>query len=105
MEEAYQDEEFGVVLVGEGREGDGAELPAFQPVNSSSVDSHSFLRRDIRPILEVVVLPLLLCLQIQPGQPATATSLSKSKYENLQKITLFFCGLPSRPDHVHCPRV
>lgn len=77
-EEVYQDEELGVVLVGQGRERNGAELPALKPVDSCSVDSHCLLRRDIRPILEVVVLPLLLCLQVQPCQPAPASFTCQS---------------------------
>lgn len=31
---------------------------------------HCFLRRDVRPVLQVVVLPLLFCLQIEPGEAA-----------------------------------
>jgi hypothetical protein len=55
-----EDEEFGVVLVVEGREGDGAVVPRLEPVHREGVDGHRLLRRDVRPVLQVVVLPLLL---------------------------------------------
>mmetsp|Transcript_100146 Transcript_100146/g.251032 ORF Transcript_100146/g.251032 Transcript_100146/m.251032 type:complete len:367 (+) Transcript_100146:3702-4802(+) len=58
-----QDEQFGVVLVIERREGNGRELPRLQPVHGRGVDRHSLLATDVRAILQVVVLALLLSLQ------------------------------------------
>ena len=37
-------------------------------MNSCSINSNSLLGRDVRSILQVIMLTLLLCLQIQPGQ-------------------------------------
>jgi len=39
-----ENEEFGVVLVGERREGDRSEFARFEPVNRGRVDRDSFLR-------------------------------------------------------------
>lgn len=38
--------------------------------HSGGVDGHSLLRRDIGPVLEVVMLPLLLGLKVQAGETA-----------------------------------
>ena len=51
-----QDEELCVVLVGEGREGDGGEPPALEPMNCGRVDRHRFFRRDVGTVLEGVIL-------------------------------------------------
>ena len=64
-----QDEQLGVVLVVQRREGNRSELSGFQPVHGGGVDCHCLLSTDIWAILQVVVLPLLLCLQPQAGQP------------------------------------
>ena len=47
-----QDEQLCVVLVGQRRELDGAELARLQPVHRRGVDGHSLLRRHIRTILQ-----------------------------------------------------
>lgn len=64
-----QDEQFGVMFVGEGREGYRREPSALQPVDHGGVDGHRLLRGDVRPVLQVVVLSLLLRLQVEPSQP------------------------------------
>ena len=46
-----QDEQLGVVLVVERREGDGREAPALQPVHNSGVDSNSLFWGDIGAVL------------------------------------------------------
>ena len=58
------------MLVGEWREGDGRETAALKPVHGGGVDGHSLLGRDIGPVLQVVVLPLLLGLEVESCQPA-----------------------------------
>ena len=63
-----QDEQLGVVLVGERGEGNGGEAAALEPVDRGGVDSHRLLRCDVRPILQVVVLSLLLRLQVESGE-------------------------------------
>ena len=63
-----QDQQLGVVFVGEGREGDGSEPPGLQPVDSGGVDGDRLLRTDVGSILQIVVLSFLLSLQIQPGK-------------------------------------
>mmetsp|Transcript_14739 Transcript_14739/g.38930 ORF Transcript_14739/g.38930 Transcript_14739/m.38930 type:complete len:664 (+) Transcript_14739:435-2426(+) len=65
-----QNEQFGVVLVVEGREWDWRELAGLEPVDSRGVDGHGLLAADVRSVLEVVVLPLLLGLQPQAREPA-----------------------------------
>lgn len=47
-------QELGVVLVAEGREGDGGELARLQPVHRRRVDRHGLLCSDVRPILRKV---------------------------------------------------
>jgi hypothetical protein len=46
------------------------ELSGFKPPKQRRKYRHSLLRRDIRSILQMIMLPLLLRLQIQPRQPA-----------------------------------
>mmetsp|Transcript_19442 Transcript_19442/g.63358 ORF Transcript_19442/g.63358 Transcript_19442/m.63358 type:complete len:470 (-) Transcript_19442:1597-3006(-) len=65
-----QDEQLGVVLVRERREGDGRELARLEPVHHRGIDGDGLLGRDVRPILEIVVLALLLRLEPQPSEPA-----------------------------------
>ena len=60
-----QNQQFGVVLVVEGRGWNGGELTALQPVDGGGVDGNDFLGTDVRSVLEVRVLPLLLGLQVQ----------------------------------------
>ena len=62
-----QDQQLGVVLVRQRGERDGLELPRLQPVHRGGVDGHGLLGGDVGPVLQVVVLPLLLRLQVQPG--------------------------------------
>ncbi len=64
-----KDQEFGIMLIIEGREGDAAVLAALKPMDCCGVDSNSFLRGHIWTIFQVVVLPLLLSFQIQASQP------------------------------------
>lgn len=61
-------EKLGVVLVREGREGDGGEFPGLEPVNGRGVDGDGLLRADIGSVLEVPVLPLLLRLEVETGK-------------------------------------
>mmetsp|Transcript_2955 Transcript_2955/g.8791 ORF Transcript_2955/g.8791 Transcript_2955/m.8791 type:complete len:467 (+) Transcript_2955:3703-5103(+) len=65
-----QDEDLRVVLVRQRREWNRGKLPALQPVNGRGVDGNGFLGAHIGSVFQVVVLPLLLRLQIQPGQAA-----------------------------------
>ena len=46
-----QDQQLRVVLVGQGREGDGHEAARLEPVNSCGVDGDSLLGRDVRSVL------------------------------------------------------
>mmetsp|Transcript_3491 Transcript_3491/g.11579 ORF Transcript_3491/g.11579 Transcript_3491/m.11579 type:complete len:907 (-) Transcript_3491:778-3498(-) len=64
-----EDEQLGVVLVRERREGDRRELARLEPVHHGGVDRHSLLGRDVGPVLEVVVLALLLRLEPEARQP------------------------------------
>lgn len=48
-----QDQQFGVVFVGQRREGDGRESPTLQPVDSGGVDGDSFLSGDVGAILSI----------------------------------------------------
>lgn len=64
-----QDEQLRVVLVVERRERDRRELAALEPVHRRGVDRDGLLGGDVRPVLEVVVLPLLLGLEPQPREP------------------------------------
>ena len=45
-------------------------LPRLQPVHRGRVDGDCLFGRDVGPVLQVVVLPLLLGLQVEPGQAA-----------------------------------
>ena len=72
--ESYQDEQLGIVLVGERGERDGAELATLQPMDSGGVDGHSLLRGNVRPVLQIVVLPFLLSFQVQPCEPGQDTA-------------------------------
>ncbi len=65
-----QDQQLRVVLVGEWREGDGREAPRLQPVDGGGVDGDRLLGGDVGTVLQVVVLPLLLSLQVQPDHLA-----------------------------------
>ena len=72
------------MLVGERRERNGRKLAAFEPVHSSGIDSDSFLRADVRAVLEVRVLPFLLRFEVQPcdrGESCTIKENSKLTYE------------------------
>ena len=51
------------MLVRERREGNRREATRLEPVHCRRIDGDSFLSRDIRTILQVVVLSLLLSLQ------------------------------------------
>jgi len=62
-----QDEKLGVVLVRQRREGDRGEPPRLEPVNGRRVDGHGLFRRNVGAVFQVVVLPLLLGLEVQPG--------------------------------------
>jgi hypothetical protein len=44
-------------------------LARLQPVHSGGVDGNRLLWRDVGSVLEVVVLPLLLALEVEPRQP------------------------------------
>ena len=46
------------------------ELARFEPMNGYCVNSDSFFRSNIGTILKVVMLPLLLCFQIEASQPS-----------------------------------
>lgn len=46
-----QDEQLGVVFVGQRREWDGREPPTLQPVDSGGVDGNGFLSGDVGAIL------------------------------------------------------
>ena len=46
-----EDEQLGVVLVGERGEGNGGEAAALQPVHHGGVDGHCLLRGDVGPVL------------------------------------------------------
>ena len=63
-----EDEQFGVVFVGEWRERDGREAATLEPVHSRGVDGDSLLGGDVWSVLQVVVLSLLLSLQVEPRQ-------------------------------------
>mmetsp|Transcript_889 Transcript_889/g.2132 ORF Transcript_889/g.2132 Transcript_889/m.2132 type:complete len:706 (-) Transcript_889:1206-3323(-) len=63
-----QDEQLGVVLVVERREGDGRELPRLEPMHGRGVDGHSLLAAHVWAVLQVVVLALLLSLEPQACQ-------------------------------------
>mmetsp|Transcript_6161 Transcript_6161/g.24641 ORF Transcript_6161/g.24641 Transcript_6161/m.24641 type:complete len:696 (-) Transcript_6161:121-2208(-) len=65
-----QNEQLGIVLVAERREGDRRELAALEPVHGGGVDGHRLLGRHVRAVLQVVVLALLLRLQPQARQAA-----------------------------------
>ena len=65
-----QDQQLRVVLVGERGEGDGGEPAALQPVDCGGVYGNGLLRGDVGPVLQVVVLPLLLRLQVESGEAA-----------------------------------
>lgn len=58
-----QHHQLGVMFVAQRRERDGRELARLEPVYGGGVDGNRLLRGDIGPILEVVVLALLLCLE------------------------------------------
>lgn len=68
--QAFQGEnqQLRVVLVGKRRKGNRSESSRFQPMHSCRVNGHSFLGRDVRTILQIVVLSLLFSLQIQASQ-------------------------------------
>ena len=55
-------------LYDSGGERDGRKLPALQPVHRRGVDGHGLFGADIWPVFQVVVLPFLLGLEVQPGQ-------------------------------------
>jgi len=65
-----QNQQFGVVLVVEGREWDGGEFTALQPVDGGGVDGNGFFGTDVWSVLEIRVLPLLLGLQVQSSETA-----------------------------------
>lgn len=65
----------------------GIQVPGMQLSNRLTY-GHSFLRSDIRPIFEVVVLPLLLSLQVQPCQPAQVLSADGFVYSSSTPDTL-----------------
>ena len=65
-----EDEQLCVVLVGEWWEWDGGEPPRLQPVHRGCIDGDCLFGRDVGSVLQVVVLPLLLGLQVEPGQAA-----------------------------------
>ena len=46
-----QDEQLGVVFVGQRGEGDGGEAPALQPMHRGGVDGHGLLCCDVGAIL------------------------------------------------------
>ena len=96
--EAYQDEELGVMLVGKRWERNWTEFSAFKPMYSCGVNCHCFFWRYIRPILQVIVLPLLFCLQIQSGQPTR--SQASIRYQSRQ---LLFQGMFSQVKVIWTP--
>lgn len=63
---------FGVAL----RERNRGELPTFKPMDSRSIDSDSFLSANIRTILEVSMLSLLFCLQVETYRRIRVCGLS-----------------------------
>lgn len=48
-----QDQQLGVVFVGQRREGDGREAPALQPVDGGGVDGDGFLSGDVGSVLSM----------------------------------------------------
>ena len=65
-----EDQEFCVVLVGERRKGDGRKPATLQPVHCRGINGHTLLSSDVWPILQVIVLTLLLCFQVETSQAA-----------------------------------
>mmetsp|Transcript_1930 Transcript_1930/g.3397 ORF Transcript_1930/g.3397 Transcript_1930/m.3397 type:complete len:231 (+) Transcript_1930:2533-3225(+) len=65
-----EDEELGVMLVGERREGNGRHLAALKPVDGGSVDGDGDLTADVGTILEVVMLAFLLSLEPETSETA-----------------------------------
>lgn len=51
-----QDEQLGVMFVGQGRERDGGEPPTLQPMNSGGVNGHRLFSCDIGAILQTEYL-------------------------------------------------
>ena len=60
-----KNEKLRVMFVRERGEGDRREPPTLQPMNSGRVNSHSFFRRDVRAVLEIVVLSLLFGFEVE----------------------------------------
>ena len=65
-----QNQQLGVMFVRERREGDWGEPPTLQPMYSGGVDGYSLFSCDVWPILQVVMLPLLLGLQVESCETA-----------------------------------
>ena len=63
-----QDQQLGIVLEVERREGNRLETPAFKPVYGRRVNRHSRLGGDVWAVLEVRILALLLGLEVQTRQ-------------------------------------
>ena len=63
-----QNQQLGVVLVRQRRERNRRELAALEPMHRRRVDGDRLLARQIRAVLEVVVLSLLLGLEVQARQ-------------------------------------
>lgn len=63
-----QDEQLGVMLVGEWREGYGREASRLQPMYGCCVHGDSLLGWDVRTVLQVVVLAFLFGFEEETSQ-------------------------------------
>lgn len=65
-----EDEEFRVVLIVDGREGDVVELSRFEPVDEHRVDRDGFVGLQVWTVFQVVVLAFLLVFQEETSETA-----------------------------------
>lgn len=65
-----KDEDFRIILVVQRREWDVDEFSGLKPVYGGRENGHGLLWRHVWPVLEVIVLPLLLSLEVESGKPA-----------------------------------
>src|SRR5207302_10485458 len=64
-----ENQDFRIMLVRNAGERNWRKLPSLQPMDCGGVNCDGFFRRDIRPVLHVIMLSLLLGFQPKPCQP------------------------------------
>ena len=90
-----QDEKLCIMLIREGWERNSSEPTTFKPMHSCGVDGNCLFTRNICTIFNVVMLPLLFCLQIKSCQSSKVLLASSFVYSgsSFYPLSVIMCSV------------